>query len=336
MSQSEIEAEERRIRALNEYDVLDTAAEESFDRITRLARLALQMPMAAISLIDRERQWFKSRQGLDMQETPRNVSFCSQTIRAGEPLIVRDALQDEFYRNSPLVTDAPHVRFYCGVALRTPRGHAIGALCVNDTKPRDLTEEQIEALQDLARLVIDELELRKLATSDSLTGALTRRAFLIEAESELARSRRYDRELSCVLLDIDHFKRINDTFGHAAGDHVLTDVIDLCRAEVRSCDTIGRLGGEEFSILLPETDLAAATRLANWLREKIAMMIVTHGLDALHITTSLGVTVAGKHDASFKDTLERADAALYTAKQNGRDRTVVFDAMSGCDAPHAA
>src|SRR5262249_28084160 len=130
------EAEEERLAALRAHDVLDTPPEESFDRITRLARRLLQAPIAAISLVDRDRQWFKSRLGLEATETPRNISFCPPPVRKGEPLVVGDALDDPRFCASPLVTGAPHVRCYVGVPLRTPSGHSIGALCINDVQPR--------------------------------------------------------------------------------------------------------------------------------------------------------------------------------------------------------
>ena len=234
------DAEDRRLQALYEYDILDTPAEESFDRITRLAKNALQAPMAMVSLVDRDRQWFKSRQGCETQETARNISFCTYTVRDNVPLIVSDALNDARFQNSPLVTGAPHVRAYVvGVPLRTPDGHNIGALCVNDVKPREITQDQINTLQDSARLVVDELELRKLATKDALTGAMSRRAFLAEGNKDIERARRSVQELGCVVFDIDHFKAVNDFYGHGAGDVLLREVIAACRAELRSTDSLG-------------------------------------------------------------------------------------------------
>jgi GAF domain-containing protein len=128
-----LNTEDERLRALYRYDVLDSHPEESFDRITRLAKLALQAPIAMVSLVDRDRQWFKSRVGIETTETARNISFCTHTIRKDEPLVVPDALVDPRFCNSPLVTGPPYVRAYFGVPLRTPDGHNVGALCVNDT-----------------------------------------------------------------------------------------------------------------------------------------------------------------------------------------------------------
>ena len=326
------DAEEQRLAALREYDVLDTPPEESFDRITRLARRLLQAPIAAISLVDRDRQWFKSRVGLEATETPRNISFCTHTVRKNEPLIVGDALDDPRFCASPLVTGAPHIRAYVGVPLRTPDGHNIGALCINDVQPRQVTREEVDVLQDLARMVVDELELRKLATVDGLTGAATSRAFLADANKEIERTRRHSRDLACVMFDLDHFKAINDTYGHSAGDQVLSEVIAACRSQIRSSDLLGRMGGEEFAILLPETGVAEATQIAEWVRETIATLCVTHLSNVLQVTASFGVTGLTPRDKGMKDMLGRADAALYTAKKAGRNQVSSLATASAATA----
>jgi diguanylate cyclase (GGDEF)-like protein len=312
------DAEEQRLRALYRYDVLDTHPEESFDRITRLAKLALGAPMAMVSLVDRDRQWFKSRQGTETTETPRSISFCTHTIRKDEPLVVPNVLEDARFRDSPLVTGAPHVRAYVGVPLRTPDGHNVGALCVNDTRPREVTSEQILVLQDLARLVVDELELRLLASVDTLSGALTKRAFTTEADKEFERARRYGRPLGFIMLDIDHFKRINDTYGHPAGDHVISQVSSLCLSKLRATDLMGRLGGEEFGVLLPETG-DAARDVAEVLRRQVAGLQLTHQARDIPVSASFGVTELCASDRDVQGLISRADAALYAAKSNGRN-----------------
>ena len=328
------EAEDERLRALYRYDVLDTPPEESFDRITRLAKLALQAPMAMVSLVDRDRQWFKSKQGTETSQTARNISFCTHTIREDEPLIVPNALEDPRFRDSPLVTGAPHVRAYVGVPLRTPDGHNVGALCINDTRPREITSEQVNVLQDLARLVVDELELRQIASIDTLTGALTKRAFLAEGAKELARAKRYGRQLGFIMFDIDHFKRINDTFGHPAGDHVLSQVSSLCLSKLRANDIMGRLGGEEFGVLLPETG-TAAREVAELVREQLAALELSHQSKPIPVSASFGVTMLCAGDQDVKDLVARADVALYQAKSAGRNR--VEWAIAQADAPsHAA
>ena len=316
--------EDERRAALERYDVLDTAPEESFDRITRLAKTVLQMPIALVSLVSDDRQWFKSRQGLDATETPREISFCTHAIESDEPLIVRDALKDPRFRDNPLVLGEPNIRFYIGVPLRTPDGHNIGTLCAIDRRPREVSESQIADLRDLGRLVIDELELRLIATTDSLTGTLTRRSFDLEVSREIDRASRYGRPLSFILFDIDRFKAINDQYGHATGDVVLYQVARLCMSSLRTVDFVGRIGGEEFAVVLPETADAGARETAERLRSAVAHSVINASSTAISVTASFGVATLLGCEAGFDNALKRADAALYQAKKAGRNRTVSY------------
>lgn len=313
--------EARRLETLYRYGVLDTAPEESFDRITRLAKSVLQTDIAAVSLVDRDRQWFKSRQGTDLCQTSRDSSFCSHAILDAAPLIVPDTLQDARFAGNPLVTGAPWIRFYLGVPLRMPDGQSIGTLCAIDRKPRTATPDQVAVMQDLARLVIDELELRQMATTDELTGALTRRAFMANAAQAIARADRYDEPLSVITFDIDHFKHVNDSHGHATGDEVLRRVALCCRAELRSFDEFGRLGGEEFAIILPEQHARGASKAAERIRKRIAGLQVPGRAGALRVTASFGVAERAPH-TSVAELLAEADAALYLAKESGRNQTI--------------
>ena len=144
--------EAARIEALYRLNLLDTEAEERFDRHTRIAAAALEVPIALVSLVDRERQWFKSRHGLDTSETPRDMAFCAHAILSDDTFVVTDALQDERFADNPLVVDGPRARFYAGVPLRTADGVRIGTLCVIDKRPRDLRSDQLRLLEDLARM----------------------------------------------------------------------------------------------------------------------------------------------------------------------------------------
>jgi GAF domain-containing protein len=150
-----------RIAALEKYAILDTDAEQSFDDLTLLASFICKTPMALISLVDEDRQWFKSRVGINASETSRDIAFCSTAILQSDIFVVPDALKDDRFRDNPLVVSDPHIRFYAGAPLINEDGYALGTLCVVDRAPRELASDQREALKALSRLVLAQLEFRR-------------------------------------------------------------------------------------------------------------------------------------------------------------------------------
>ena len=173
--------EKSRLAALRSYRILDTDAEAAFDDLTLLASQICRTPIALISLVDEKRQWFKSRVGTDVRETPREIAFCDHAIRQGDILVVPDALADERFRDNPLVVAGPRIRFYTGAPLINPEGLALGTICVLDVVPRTLGPDQLQALDALRRQVLAQLELRR--NLGELRSALTERD-LAEAERE--------------------------------------------------------------------------------------------------------------------------------------------------------
>jgi GAF domain-containing protein len=150
-----------RVAALQKYDILDSEPEKAFDDLALLASYICKTPIALISLVDEDRQWFKSKVGLDVSETPREIAFCSVAIQQPDVFVVPDTLQDERFRNNPLVVSDPRIRFYAGAPLISEEGYALGTLCVVDRTPREVTTEQQEALKALSRLVLAQLEFRR-------------------------------------------------------------------------------------------------------------------------------------------------------------------------------
>ena len=485
--------EAERLADLRAYEVLDTDAEAAFDDLAKLAASIAGTPVSLVTLIDANRQWFKARVGIDLRETPRDVSFCGWTILGRDLVVVPDATADPRFADNPLVTSAPNVRFYAGTPLVTPEGHAVGSLCVVDVVPRQLSDDQAEALRVLGRQAVGLLRLRltvrRLGESerravdaaaahrflaavvessedaivtktldgvittwntgaerifgwaaaevvggpitvvippdrldeeprtldrirrgervehfdtvrrtkdgrridvsvtlspvrddggrvvgvshvardvsaqrrlqeelraakeaadraaqrlrhDSLHDALTglpNRVLLAErVERCIAQSRRPGHPFAVLFLDLDRFKIINDSLGHAAGDRLLTTIAQRLAAAVRPGDLVARMGGDEFTILLDTLRSPGdAARVAERVRAAVGRPVDYDGRELL-TTVSIGIVTSGTERdagtyAAAKDLLRDADAAMYKAKAAGKDRYAVFD-----EAVHAA
>jgi diguanylate cyclase (GGDEF)-like protein len=321
---SDPQKEQERLSALDGYDILDTRAEESFDRITRLVKHILGVSISTVTFLDGHRQWFKSQIGMDGQETPRGPAFCNVVIREAAALVVPDALLDERFAQNPFVLGKPHIRFYAGFPLRAPTGEIVGTLCAMDPTPRFLSAAQLAILSDLAAIVMDELELRKLAAIDGLTGALSRRAFRQEGARVLALAQRHGHALSSIIFDLDHFKAINDGHGHSVGDLVLKEAVATCQSRLRKSDMLGRIGGEEFAVLLPLVGEKDAMTIAENMRASLARLRVQGGDGPLGVTASFGVAELDRSVLNVDALLKRADTALYAAKEDGRNRCMAW------------
>lgn len=313
--------EAARLEALDRFDVLGTPPEPGFDGIVRLIRNIFRVPIGLVSVLDGHRQWMKACEGLTDSEYPRSETFCDTVIRTGKPLVIEDTRADARFKNNRYVVDAPYIRFYAGVPLRTRDGYDLGTLCALDYAPRKFGAEQLEILADLARVAMAEMELRQLVAVDALTGVLSRRAFKEEANRAVALARRHELDIACIVFDIDHFKGINDEHGHAAGDAVLAAVAGACKGLLRKTDDIGRLGGEEFAIVLPHTDRKGAVDAAEKLRHAIEALKVPTDAGPVDVTCSFGVAALDTEAEDIDTLLVRADAALYEAKRAGRNMT---------------
>ena len=323
-AQTALADEPARLAALQRLAILDTPREEAFDNVVNLVRTVLGVPISAVTLVDKDRQWFKAIEGIDAIETPRSESFCAYAIQQHAPLLIPDATQDPRVADYPAVLQDPHVRAYAGVPLVTSDGYNVGALCAVDTKTREFTDSEIDILRNFARIVVNEMELRRIAERDQLTGALTRRGFIEKANQEIARCHRYGRAASLVLIDVDHFKSVNDTWGHPAGDAVLRDLAATLGAAGRSADVLGRLGGEEFAMMLPETGVGEALAAAERFRAAIeARPIVVAPTRTIAVTASFGIATLDHSVTVAEEWIARADGPLYEAKRGGRNRCVV-------------
>lgn len=333
--------EDLRLASLRRLRVLEQAHEERFDRITRLASIAIDAPMAAIALVERERVVYKSTHGLSVQSLPRHTTFCATALMLDGPLVVPDATVDERFEQLPLVVEAPHVRFYASHPLYAPDGRRIGGLCVADTRPRRLGEEALQSLRDLASIVETELQVGALAQArselasdldvarrqvfiDPLTQTWNRAGILEILQREHARARRTKTLVGVAMVDLDNFKDINDNYGHLTGDRVLRTAAERMIEAVRPYDAVGRYGGEEFLIVLVEREASRVASIAERVRANIAQRPVSMDRRAISMSASVGVACSEQavNQQDIHQLLQRADEALYSAKRNGRNQVV--------------
>jgi diguanylate cyclase (GGDEF)-like protein/PAS domain S-box-containing protein len=472
--------ESLRLAALRRYAVLDSGPEDAFDRLTALAARIFQVPIALVSLVDANRQWFKSCVGLSDRETHRDAAFCSHAVAADAALVIQDARDDPRFVDNPLVIGSPYIRFYAGAPLRTPDGLVLGTFCIIDSKPRVLLEEERQRLIAFAATAMDELELRHatlklaeqkaqledalmdaernrrlferiahsspdliylydligrhvvyanrdaivvlgytqeqfqefgeslipaiihpddlkpvlrhflafekmddegrieftcrvrdgsgayrwfqarenvftrtdagepreilgvasdvtslkvaeerlalLATTDEMTRIPNHRSFR-ERLTQLVAEGERKRSFALAMVDVDHFKRLNDMHGHQVGDEVLKAVAGGLAGNIRVVDHVARYGGEEFAVLFVDVDEAAAVMLADRLRRVIAEI-----RGPVAVTASFGV--CGYRPGLGSEALvSRADAALYRAKEEGRNRVVAAAQVAAESAP---
>lgn len=263
----------------------------------------------------------KSKIGLDVTETPRSESFCTHALGRSEPLIVPDALADPMFQNKSMVTGDPGIRFYVGQPIRLLDGSAMGTLCVADTQPRHFSDEDKQALKDLAKLVENELIAIQMATEDELTGLPNRRGFLHQAQTSLNLCSRMGKSSALALLDLTRFKQINDTYGHDEGDQALSQFAGELKNSVRKADIAARLSGDEFVILLSDSTGVEALNCITRFRNRLDQYNATSG-KGYRITFNDGVAVSMPGESqSIKTMLGRADQLMYEQKHLGRSRT---------------
>lgn len=331
--------EKKRLQSLRGLNLLDTPKEERFDRITRLAHRLFQVPYSALNLIDGDRQWGKSCHGIQSYEVSREHSFCAHTILQEDPMVIPDTHDDERFVENPQVTGDPGIRFYAGVPVHSPDGHRVGTLCVFDQQPREVSNEDIKSLGDLAVLVENELtfselsdaqsqlkkdlsQAEKQAATDNLTGLWNRRATKELLTRELDKFERDGSPFSVALLDLDHFKDINDSYGHAAGDYVLRKAAKRINTSVRPQDSVGRWGGEEFLVILEETSRDEARTVCERIRDHFRNPPFTFEGETISVTISIGLADYRGESDSEEELIKRADEALYRCKDSGRNAVV--------------
>ncbi|APP84571.1 sensor domain-containing diguanylate cyclase [Xanthomonas hortorum pv. vitians] len=322
--------EDDRLAALHDYQILDTAPEPSYDEFTAIAAAVCRTPMALISLIDTQRQWFKSRIGMQPRETPRDLSFCAHAILEPDQVMeVGDTHLDARFVDNALVTGEPQIRFYAGAPLLTSDGIALGTLCVLDRTPRRLSVAERDALKALARQVVTTIELRhaaKLVELDALRDELTglwNRAGLERAVHALADapSASPEQSLGFLLIDLDGFKRQKLQAGAAAADATLVKAASMIEAQLPPTASVARLNSDQLCVALPSTSAQVAVETA----ERIRAAIETATCPNAPLTVSIGLVDAPACDLHDTNTLlARARHALQIAVRSGRNRVHRF------------
>ena len=329
---------------LHSLDSFYTPLEERFERITRLARRALAVPIAAITVVQQERQWYKSVAGLQVTELPLSRSLCGEVLREGKAIVIPDTLDDLYLMNNPLVTGKPGIRFYAGFPIRNSDRRVVGTFCVMDLKPRQPDAAFAGALADLGQMAQNELfsvelsnaqtalvaklgEARRQAMFDPLTRLWNRRGANDLLEAALKEAERQNRSLGICLADVDNFKQVNDQLGHQAGDQVLRRVAGIIVGAVRPHDLVCRYGGEEFLVIVRDIDQSGCVAIGQRICDGVRAAPVSIRSGSCEVTMSVGVAMYAPGAGSGPEQLvAAADEALYRSKRAGRDRVSV-----GCE-----
>ncbi len=325
--------EEERLRALERTLLLDTPSDQHLDRITHLARTTLGMPIALISLVDSQRQWFLSKEGLEVSETPREMAFCAHAINGDEVMVIPDAQQDERFSTNPLVAGDPNIRFYAGAPLKSLNGQNLGTICLIDRQPHSFSEEQQDVLKAYSELVTREIEIRQIQAHCPVTGLWTRGAFLDLSQKEFQRARRTGGQVH--LLCFEHSPSAADRLERRASsdDQEIRELADGWSGLCGPDDLLGRLGDRSFALLLVSISLEGAMDVArsicahsNHIHERQTFSgrggSETGGI-------RLGLTAQASGDLSIADMLVRAENAHYIATEEDDDSIIQVLADGG-------
>jgi diguanylate cyclase (GGDEF)-like protein len=301
--------EESRLVELNSLGILDSAEEERYDRFIRLAKRTFNVPFASFSLVDDSREWFKSRHGYDAMEIPLRDSFGIHAIYNRHALVVHDATRDPRFSSQAMESG---IKFYAAFPIRTHRDQVIGTLNIADTTPRNFSDEDHKCLSDLACMIEEEINLQSIANIDDLTSLFNRRGFMGVGQHAIAICKRMRRPATVMFFDLDGFKQVNDTYGHAEGDRVLKNIGTLLRSVFRNSDVVARMGGDEFCVLLTGTDTDHVDRPLHNLADSIQ---VQNENTPYEIGYSVGVVeYEDRHDDITK-LMEEADHLMYQQKR---------------------
>jgi diguanylate cyclase (GGDEF)-like protein len=329
--------EAKRLLALKNLNLLDTPIQENFERLTRITKAIFKVSIVAITLVDANRQWFKSVQGLDICETSRDVSFCGHVVYRGDLMVIPDTLADPRFADNPLVTASPFIRFYAGYPIKSPSGDTVGSLCIIDQVHQEFTPKELNALIDVAKLVEAEFAREQLQNTqaklhqelmqakhqayvDGLTRLWNRSGIEALLRNQIAECQLQKKSFCVALIDIDNFKVINDTHGHCAGDAILRAVAKRLLSGYRETDSVGRWGGEEFLVIMDSSESCTSYETAEHARNAIASTPIMFEDIEVCITITTGLCpFKWEKPAELHQLVDIADKALYEGKHSGKN-----------------
>jgi len=339
--------ESSRIEALRSYRILDTLPESSYDDITKLASHICNTPISVISFVDSERQWFKSKTGVEISETPREIAFCAHAILKPDVFMVPDTLADERFADNPMVTGGPRIRFYAAAPLITAKGEAIGTLCAIDKVPRTLDRRQQDLLHSLSRQVMIQLELRRhileqerqqrrlqeyqkelkktnaklqeVILTDDVSGYYNTRFLHQFLDYYLQPGQPGNRMISLVFFDMDDFKLAVDRHGHLLGSKILRQVADTVNRFMGPEDYLVRYGGDEYIVIMPGQDKQKSFSKIKQMKRGIEKTpyLPDENIN-IHLTASFGLATCPDDALDKHQLLAEADRCLFRSKEKGK------------------
>ncbi|MCB8874369.1 sensor domain-containing diguanylate cyclase [Acidisoma silvae] len=318
--------DERRLATLKTYEPAEIGRDHGLDALCNLVRMTFDVPMAAVTLVDDRFTHHVGLSGMELDRLPNEQTFCSRTIEQTMPMMIPDATQDTRFAENPFVVNDPGVRYYVGAPLIAPDGSTLGAICGIDTRPRVHSEDAVLKLASLASTAVEILELRRrmsevrtMALTDPLTGIANRAGIEMEIEKAIALLERHGVPFGIVYFDVDHFKSVNDSYGHEAGDKLLRLIGQSLSGRTRREESSGRLGGDEFLVVLLGASLNEARTAAERIKEVLDRAVKN---DSFRVSFSMGVTTFTKAPSTVAAALSAADSLLYVAKRAGKNQIV--------------
>lgn len=310
--------ERERLKSLYMMDLLDKKDDTRLLRLTRLAKATFNVPIALITLLDRDRQWMISCDGLNMRQSSRNVSFCAHAILLQGIMIVKDTLQDDRFDNNPLVQDEPFVRFYAGCPVRLPDGSIAGTICLLDNKPRDFSSDEINLLLDLGAIVEDELVIIGMAMTDKLTELPNRRGFFQVGDKRFAELTQQETPFTLLYFVVEDLQSLNDIWGHAEGDNALRAFAKCLNSCLNSGDVCGRVESSGFAVLLAHNGEYDADAFLFKLQSKVDDWFQNVGKKyPLNYSYGMLENNPDKYP-DLVEMLKDADTVMYSEKRKGR------------------